>query len=152
MATKTKPVAKKAAAKRPVKAANKWANVQLPEGYTAITNGDFGEPWDFENEPVLEGVIVGEIREVETGKGRDKRMSKVATMQLEDGRAVTVWESAALRGWFERIYDGAQVSVAFQGYRDVGKASLMKVFVGAILEDDEPAPRKKPAAKKTTRR
>lgn len=142
--------AKKPAAKTPAKPAkqsNKWASVQLPDGYTAIVNGDYGQEWDFEEMPLLVGVVVGDIREVEAGKGRDKRMQRVIALKNEaDGITYTVWDSASLRGWFDVIEDGSEVAVAFQGYRDVGKASLMKVFIGSIVEQEKPA--RRTAAKK----
>lgn len=131
--------------------ANKWANIQVPEGFKPITAGEYGEPWDPETMPVLVGQIVGDIREVETGTKQKPRTSQVVSiMSEEDGRMYDVWESAALKGWFERIADGMRVSVVFQGYRDVGKQSPMKVMIGSIAEEDLPdddAPAR-PAAKR----
>jgi hypothetical protein len=136
---------------------DKWKNIQLPEGFTPITAGEFGEPWDFEEQPLLVGSIVGELREMEVGKGRDKRMARVTTiLNDEDGRAYNVWDSAALHAFFDALTDGLRVSVAFQGYRDTGKQSPMKVFMGAIATDEmeskkESKPARK-AARKSTRR
>lgn len=138
--------------------ANKWANIQVPEGFKPITAGEYGEPWDPETMPVLVGHVVGDIREVETGTKQKPRTSLVVSiMSEEDGRMYDVWESAALKGWFEKIADGMRVSVVFQGYRDVGKQSPMKVMIGSIAEedvpDDEPArPSVKRAAAKRGRR
>lgn len=132
--------------------ANKWANIQVPEGFKPITAGEYGEPWDPETMPVLVGRVVGDIREVETGTKQKPRTSQVVSiMSEEDGRMYDVWESAALKGWFEQIADGMRVSVVFQGYRDVGKQSPMKVMIGSIAEedlpDDDDAPAR-PAAKR----
>lgn len=121
---------------------NKWATVQLPAGFTPISQGEFGQPWDFEAFPTLKGTISGETREVESGKGKDRRTSRVVTVDDGKGGRFDVWESAALTGWFDKLEDGMNVCVIFQGYRDTGKASPMKVFVGAIAEDeaeDKPA-------------
>jgi hypothetical protein len=161
MATSRKTPAKKTAAKKTSARGrksnvNRWAGVQLPDGFTPITAGEYGDPWDFEENPVITGVVSGEIREVETGKGRDRRLSKVITIEEDDtAHRYDVWESAALRSWFDQLADGMRVSVAFQGYRDTGKASPMKVFVGAIAEGEyvtEPAKVSRKVAAKKTRR
>lgn len=164
MAQTRKPAAKKTAARNaapakttaPNRKANKWANVQLPEGFKPIVAGEYGEQWDHETNPILTGHVVGDVREVESGKGRNARTSRVVSIMSEDdGRLYDVWESANLRGWFDQVSEGLRVSVVFQGYRDVGKASPMKVMVGAIDEDEaEEAQeeRKAPARKSGTKR
>lgn len=145
MATRKTPARKTPVKSAPVKGkGNKWASVQLPDGFKAITAGEYGEPWDYETNPVLTGIVAGPIREMEVGKGRDKRMARIMTIETDDGR-FDVWDSAALRAFFDKADEGMTVSVAFQGYRDTGKASPMKVFVGAIAEDD--LPDDKPARK-----
>ena len=132
---------------------NKWASVQLPEGFKPITGGEFGVPWDFESIPTLCGVVQGDIRTVEQGKGKDKREARVITIENEDdGIRYDVWESAALRGFFDKVAEGMRVSVIFQGYRDTGKQSPMKVFVGAIAEDDLPDDDAPPARKTAKKR
>ena len=123
-------------AKKPTDS-KRWSKVQLPDGFTAIIAGDFGEVWEFEEEPLIEGIVVGDVREVETGKGRNQRTSRVVNVKLESGRTLAVWCSAALEGFFDKLYDGAYVAIAFQGYRDVGKPQDMKVFVGGIYGDDQ---------------
>lgn len=136
MATKAKarPAAKKAAPAKKAKPANskKWAQVELPDGYKAIGSGEFGERWDFEENPSIEGTVDG-IREVESGTGKNKRTSRVMTVQTEDG-PIDVWESASLRKFFDECEDGSEVAIIFKGYRDVGKPQPMKDFVGAIKE------------------
>lgn len=153
MATR-KIVSRKTPAKTAAKTANRWAKVQVPEGFKPIASGEFGEPWDHENQPVLTGQIVGDVRTAETGRGRDRRETRVVSIMDEDtGRMTDVWESASLKGWFDKLADGLRVCVVFQGYRDVGKQSPMKVMLGSIdaadMPDDEPA---RPAANKTRTR
>jgi hypothetical protein len=159
-----------AAAKKPVTAASKnkaapaWSKVQLPAGFRAITMGAYGEEWEYEKHPLLQGEISSEVREVSAGKGKDKRVSRVVTVKSsDDGKSYTVWESASLRVWFDNLHVGQQVAIAFHGYKDVGRPQPMKVFEGAFTDEDadavgaeeEPTPRrpaaKKPAAKKTRR-
>lgn len=165
MATKktpARPAAKKAAAKKTMA---RRPNVQLPAGFRAITTGAYGEQWDYENNPLLQGTVASEVREVETGKGRDKRTSRVVTIKSsDDGKSYTLWESASLRAFFDHLHVGQEVAVVFHGYKDVGRPQPMKEFEGAFTEedadaigaDDEPLPRrpaaKKAAAKKTTAR
>lgn len=155
----TKKAAKKVPAKKTKAGSNaKWDGVQLPDGFRSITTGDYGDEWEYEKKPLLQGVVTSDVREVETGTGRNKRTSRVITVQdAEDGRAYTVWESASLRGFFDLVQKGFGVCVAFHGYRDVGKPQPMKVFDGAIAEehlDEEGAPparKARKAAKKTRR-
>lgn len=111
----------------------RWAKVQLPEGYEAITADNYGEKWDYEENPLLVGVVAGDVREVTTGSGRSERTSKVVTIIEEGtGHAIDVWESAGLLAWLEQIKKDDEVAIAFHGYRDVGKQSPMKVFVASI--------------------
>ena len=150
----------KPAAKAPAR-----PKVQLPAGFRAITSGAYGEQWDYENNPLLQGTVASEVREVETGKGKDKRTSRVVTIKSsDDGKSYTLWESASLRAFFDHLHVGQEVAVVFHGYKDVGRPQPMKEFEGAFTEedadaigaDDEPLPRrpaaKKAAAKKTTAR
>lgn len=160
-----KTASKKTAAKKP--AFKKMApahRVQLPAGFRAITTGAYGEQWDYENNPLLQGTVASEVREVETGKGRDKRTSRVVTIKSsDDGRNYTLWDSASLRAFFDHLHVGQEVAIVFHGYKDVGRPQPMKEFEGAFTEedadaivgDDEPqtrrAPAKKAAAKKVRR-
>lgn len=161
MATKVTRNTKTAKAAKPARktaAANKFAQVQLPEGFTAITAGEFGDPWDYESTPVITGTVDGDVREIEVpgDKKGTTRIARSVTIATEDGR-IDVWESASLKRWFDTIVDGNTVALVFQGYRDTGRPSPMKVFVGSIaddeVEDSKPAraPAKKAAAKKTRR-
>lgn len=150
---KTAP-AKKTPAKAAKAAANKWANVQLPEGYTPISAGEFGDPWDFEADPVIIGTIDGDTREIVVNEGkRTEYTTRAVTILRDNGTRTDVWESASLKGWFDQLVDGLSVAIAFQGYRDVGKPSPMKVFVGSIASDEaDTKPARKTAAKKSARR
>lgn len=163
-AAKTTP-AKKVTAASKNKAAPAWSKVQLPAGFRAITTGAYGEQWDYENNPLLQGTVASEVREVETGKGKDKRTSRVVTIKSsDDGKSYTLWESASLRAFFDHLHVGQEVAVVFHGYKDVGRPQPMKEFEGAFTEEDadaidadgEPLPRrpaaKKAATKKTTAR
>lgn len=127
----------KTATKPAAKGKNKWAAVQLPEGFKPITQGDFGQEWDYEKNPLIVGTVVGDTREVEGGKGKDKWVKRVITVDSEAGDGLfDVWETASLAPFFDMVEDGQRVSVAFQGYRDTGKPSAMKVFVGGIEGDE----------------
>jgi len=148
MATKAKA---KTAAKKTATKGNKWAGVQLPEGFKPIVTGEYGQEWEFEKFPLLVGTVVGATREVDGGKGKDKWTKRVITVLSDEGDGnFDVWETASLAPFFDAVEDGMRVSVAFQGYRDTGKPSPMKVFVGAIAEDE--APDAKPARKAAKKR
>ena len=146
-ATKTAPkTAAKTAARNPAAAApdnRKYAKVQLAEGYTAVSS-DYAEKWDYENHPLLTGVVVGDVREIESGKGKNARLFKVVTVREEDtGELFDVYESASLTNFFALVEDGSKVSIAFQGHRDTGKQSPLKVFVAGIREEAKPATRRR---------
>lgn len=133
----TKTTVKKTAAKT---TNAKWDKVALPAGFRAITSGDYGDGWDYEANSLLIGSVKGDVREVEAGTGRNKRVSRVITVQSnEDNRVYTVWESASLKAFFDHVQRGMQVAIAFHGYRDVGKPQPMKVFEGAFTEEDAAA-------------
>jgi hypothetical protein len=157
MATKASAKTAGKTASNKLSANARYAKVTLPEGFRPITSGDFGEEWDYENNPVLTGEVTSDVRTVETGKGRDKREARVITVLSEnDGHSYTLWESTSLKGFFDEVQRGFRVSIAFHGFRDTGRPQPMKVFEGAIAEehlDDgssaRPAPKK--AAKKTRR-
>lgn len=164
MATRKTSPAKKAPAKRPADKAGsnaKWGKVALPSGFRAITSGDYGDEWEYEENPLLHGVVQGDVREVEAGTGRNKRVSRVIGIKSdEDGRVYTLWESASLKAFFDHVHRGMKVAIAFHGYRDVGKPQSMKVFEGAFTEDDAAAigeegevpPPKKPTAPKSNKK
>lgn len=129
------PAKKTAPAKngRATKAENRWAHVQLPEGFVPVQNGDFGEDWAYEDDPILVGTVTGEVRVIEVKRGKNKESTRVVGVADEStGVIYSVWESASLRPWFDAIGDGMRVAIAFQGYRDVGKPAPMKVFLGSI--------------------
>lgn len=163
MATKKAPAktaAKKAAPAKKATANAAWAKVQLPAGFRAITSGAYGEEWEYESNPLLQGIVASQVREVTTGKGKDQRTSRVVTVKSDDdGKSYTVWESASLKTFFDHLRPGMQVAVVFRGYKDVGRPLPMKNFEGAFTEedagavgiDDEQPPRRAPA-KKTSRR
>jgi hypothetical protein len=126
------------ATKKAAKSSKKdYSGVQLPSGFRSITTGDYGDVWDYENDPTLVGQVTSDVREVETGKGKNRRVSRVVTVLDEnDGRTYTLWESASLRGFFDLVQKSHRVCVVFKGYRDIGKPQPMKDFEGAISEED----------------
>lgn len=143
----------KPARKTPVGKAASFARVQLPEGFTAITAGEFGDPWDYQSRPVIQGTVDGDVREIEVpgDKRGTTRTARAVTIETTDGDRLDIWESASLKRWFDTIADGMTVAVIFQGERDVGRPSPMKVFTGSIADDEiadaKPAKSAKPAAK-----
>lgn len=166
-AAKTAPAKKVVTAASKNKAAPAWSKVQLPAGFRAITTGAYGEEWEYEKHPLIQGTVAGEVRTIEVGKGKDRRDQRVVTVKSDDdGKNYTVWDSASLHTFFDNLRVGMQVAVVFKGYKDVGRPMPMKEFEGAFTEEDaeavvgadgdEPtpkrrAPAKKAAAKKTRR-
>lgn len=106
--------------------------VALPAGYAPI-HADFGVKWDYESQPLLEGVIDGELREVESGTGKNKRVSRIMSIRTDAGVLYDVWDSAALRGLFDQAEVGQRVAIAFQGYREIaGRSQPMKLFSAGV--------------------
>lgn len=70
----------------------------LPSGYEPI-RGDFGTSWDFKRDPVIEGLVV-QIKELKRG-GKIKKDTRVLDLQLDDGRVISVWQSAAIKAAFD---------------------------------------------------
>ena len=146
-AKKAAPAKKTAADRRASVVDNEWAGVQLPAGFTVITNGEYGQEWDYERAPVLLGTIAGAVREIEVKRGKTLEMQKVVTVKgtvaSKDGEIAgdgvfTVWDSGALHEWFNQVQPGMSVAVVFKGYRDTGKGSPMKDFNGLIRDDEVP--------------
>jgi hypothetical protein len=161
--------AKKVVAKKTRRDSNKsYAKVELPKGFTAIASGSFGDVWDYENHPVLVGKVTGDVRTVNQKprkKGEKPRETRVITVKSEaDGKLYTVWESTALEEFFNHVARGMRVAITFHGLRDVGRPQPMKVFQGAFTDEDAaefvddenddqpPAPARKRAPAKKTRR
>ncbi len=153
MAAAKKITARKSAARKTASRTEnmKWAKVQLPDGYTAIASGDFGEEWLYEDEPVLEGIVQGDIREVEVGKGREKKSTRVLNVKTEGGQVYAVWDCAALKGFFDTVQSEDWVAIAFQGYRDVGRPQPMKIFSAGIYGRADVDANEKPARKASKR-
>lgn len=110
--------ARKTAAKRARVASNGAAAVALPVGYSPIA-AEYGTPWEYEEHPLLEGIIEGGPREVESGVGKNKRVSRVMSVRADDGTLYDVWDSAALRGFFDQAQDGQRIAIVFQGFREI---------------------------------
>ena len=90
-------------------------NSALPEGYQAV--GGFVDFWEPKKGDVLEGTF-GDRREIKRKnpqKGQSKTMT-IATITREDGTAVSIGESAMLRGLFEKVEDGDNVYIRFDGF------------------------------------
>lgn len=144
-------MASKKTAKKATKAParnKKVAYATLPEGYKAIGRGEFGEKWDYESMPLLQGVMVGDPREVEVGTGRSKRTSLVVTVETDDGSRFDVWNSSALNGFFEEAADGRECAIAFQGYEDTGKGNPLKKFAAGYADEAPTRSRSRKPAKK----
>lgn len=107
--------------------------IQAPEGFDTIDDS-FGEEWKPEKGEMLQGTVIGSIREFIANQGRrDEHMWRAVNIASEpDGVVYTIKESASLRAWFDKLEEGSRVYIAYCGTQDVGKASPMKVFQAGI--------------------
>lgn len=105
-------VAKKSAKKvaKTVKRGKKAQAVHLPDGYKVIGRAP---NWDIDKHPVLEGVR-GETKVVTLNAGtKDESENNVMVVVSEEIGAVSVWESAGLRDFFEQTEDGDSVRIEY---------------------------------------
>jgi hypothetical protein len=109
----------------------------LPEGYQAIDTG-FAERWDLEAEPFIEGTW-GAPRAIEVKRGRKTEETIVTDVTLNDGRKLSVWQSAMLAAAFATFAEGDQVWILFQGYGDAKKGqNPPKLFQYGYVPGHEP--------------
>lgn len=120
-------------------AAPELVEIQAPAGFDTIDDS-FGDDWEPEPGGMLQGTIVGAIREFIANKGRPNehvwRACNIA--EADTGQVFTIRESASLRAWFDKLEEGSQVYIAYRGLQDVGKASPMKVFQAGIASANAP--------------
>jgi hypothetical protein len=104
---------------------------ELPKGFKAITSGDFAPSWDFEKQPVIEGVLK-EKRTITQNKGKkDEREVAIWTIATKSGD-VAVWESYSLKALHD-VKKGKRVAVVFNGYRPIkGRKQPMKDFTVGV--------------------
>lgn len=89
---------------------------RLPPGFKPLQSG--GVAWDMEAMPELVGEWKG-VRTIEVKRGRKMEEQRLATVLTDDGRLITVWESAMLRELFDTAEEGDRVAIVYLG---LGKA------------------------------
>ena len=107
-----------------------------PKGYTVadVSGGSSYAPMhDFEEDPILEGKVL-EVHDVETGKGKLKKMTQVMTLETDEGNRA-ICQSKALEGLFEDPPIGKNIYIQFLGIIDIpGRKNGMKNFAVAIAD------------------
>lgn len=105
--------------------------VTLPGGYKVIGRAP---NWDFEKHSVLEGVR-GETHEIKMDEGTKKERTQRNTV-VTSGElgAVTVWESATLRDFFDQTEDGDTVRLEYLGLGTAKRKgqNAPKLFAAAV--------------------
>lgn len=128
----SKKVAKKST--KTAKRVNKKASaVHLPDGYKVIGRAP---NWDLEKYPMIEGVR-GEVKSVTLNEGtKQEKTTNCLVVVTEEFGALTVWESAGLRDFFEQTEDGDTVRIEYVqtlAPRKKGQQG-MRVFSCAVKE------------------
>lgn len=109
---------KKKANRKPATATAK----QLPKGYTQI-GGGYADSWIPEDQPVLQGTVTGEVKEVEMTIGRKKTTRRCLEFTDAESQMVfTIWESAALGHFFDHVQEEGPGGEYFIRYDGLGKA------------------------------
>lgn len=115
------------------------SKAQLPAGYVPVAQSEYGSEWQYTEQPVLEGVVQGEVRTVEVKYGRDLKNVRVLSVADHDGVLYSLWESATLRPLFDAVKPGDHVAVVYQGTRVIkGRKEPMKVFTAGIKPAEAP--------------
>jgi hypothetical protein len=135
MATRKKvsKAAKNFAAKTAKKRGKKDAEIHLPDGYKVVGRAP---NWDVDKHPVLEGVR-GPLKTVTWNEGTKQEEERQCMVVVsEELGAVTVWQSAGLRDFFEQTDDGDEVRVEYTHTLPARKKGQqgMRVFSCAVKE------------------
>ena len=107
----------------------------IPEGFQQV-GGGYAPTWNVEAQPILQGVVSGEVRDVEIKRGRS--VNRTRTMEVTEdntGLKYTVWQSATLEVFFDEIAEdgvGTQVFIRYDGLgKKKGKNNPPKLFTAA---------------------
>lgn len=84
------------------------------------------DPHDFDKNPVLTGLVT----DVETVTRLDRKPRR-ATVDTGDAE-VSLWESASLGGFFDKLRVGNRVFVQFTGMKPLGDNKEQRMFKVAI--------------------
>lgn len=113
------------------------SDVELPDGFKVVGRAPNME-WDLKKNNLLEGER-GETREVVFNEGSKKEyVARCCIVVSEELGAVTLWESAGLRDFFDQTEEGQIVRVKFtKELKPMKKGQQgMKVFECAAKDAD----------------
>lgn len=120
-----KPRKKRAKKRGSVPRKGSYKTATLPKGYEAISG--FAPSWDFQKDPLLEGVVVS-FSEAPS-KFKKGEVQRNCIIETKEGEQLTIWESATLKSLFEEFEEGESVAIAFMGYGPIVKGkSPAKLF------------------------
>ena len=93
----------------------------IPEGFKQL-GGSYAETWNVEEQPLLQGVITGEVKEVEITRQKEKVMVRCCELtENETEKRFTVWESAALESFIDKVAAEGIGGEYFLRYDGLGK-------------------------------
>ena len=110
-----------------------------PANFIPIMSSSFADTWDPNPGDAIRGIWAA-VREVELQQGRETVTRRVATIHVPDGEDVALWESANLRGLFEKAQVGQEIWIRFDGHGESNKKGyappkLYTVALGEIVDD-----------------
>lgn len=110
----------------------KGKDVVLPDGFRVVGRAP---SHDFDKHPVLEGER-GETKTVEFKEGKNVQERRCCVVVSEEFGAVTLWESAGLRDFFDGTEEGDYIRVEQTGELPAQKKghNPMRVFSCAVRE------------------
>lgn len=97
------------------------ATAAVPQGYQQI-GGGYADSWKPEDQPILQGAVTGDVKEIEMTIGRKKTTRRCLEFTTDEGQAVTIWESAALGQFFDHVAKEGAGGEYFIRYDGLGKA------------------------------
>ena len=95
--------------------------------HQADTDVDAFDKWDFDDNPVLRGVVVKVKTTTQIRRGEEVDV-RLAIIETDDNEWYTLWESANLGEFFDEIDGGSSIIVIYKGEEQLTPKKRMKVY------------------------
>ena len=93
----------------------------------ADTDVDAFEKWNFDDNPVLRGVVVKVKTTTQIRRGEEVDV-RLAVVEVGEGEWYTLWESANLGEFFDEIDGGSSIIVIYKGEEQLTPKKRMRIY------------------------
>ena len=93
----------------------------------ADTDVDAFDKWDFDVNPVLQGIVIKVKNTAQIRRGEEVAV-RLAIVETDDNEWYTLWESANLGEFFDEIDSGSSIIVIYKGEEQLTPKKRMKVY------------------------